>query len=81
MLKIKNIASRRVCLVSRRRQTRTRHIFWPNRSEYQAGFVPMLVMIIIVLGAVLWFGYRHVSDVHKKQLEQKTSQVENSLSQ
>ena len=77
----KNIASHRVFFIFKGRKTRARHIFWPNRSEYQAGFVPMLVMIIIVLGVVLWFGYRHVSDVHKKQLEQKTSQVENSLSQ
>ncbi len=51
------------------------------KNKDQAGFVPMLVMIIIVLGVVVWLGYKHVSDAHQKKILQKANQVESSLSQ
>ncbi len=51
-----------------------------HQNKNDSGFIPMLVIIILVLGVVIWLAYHHVNDAHKKQVLQKASQYENSLS-
>lgn len=40
----------------------------------------MLILIALILCLVIWLGYKHVNDAHKKALLQKATKVENSLS-
>lgn len=50
-----------------------------RQNKNESGFIPMLVIIVLALGVVIWLSYRHVNDAHKKQILQKASQYENSL--
>lgn len=37
------------------------------KNKNQSGFIPLIICMIIVLGAVIWVSFKHVSDVHKAQ--------------
>jgi len=36
----------------------------------------MLVCLLILLGVVVWFAYKHVNDAHKKQIINQVQQYE-----
>jgi len=48
-----------------------------RKNKNQAGFIPMIICIVIVLGVVVWFAYKHVSDAHKKTVINTVQQNEN----
>jgi len=35
------------------------------KNKNQSGFIPMLIMIALVLTAVIWMAYKHVSSLQK----------------
>lgn len=34
-------------------------------SELSAGFIPLLITLFVVLAAIIWVAYKHVSSVQK----------------
>lgn len=48
-------------------------------NKNQNGFIPMLICIVIVLGAVVWFAYKHVNDAHKNKVLNTVQQNENII--
>lgn len=34
-------------------------------NKNQNGFIPLLILLVLVLGAVIWIAYQHVSSVQK----------------
>jgi len=66
MLKTKNIASRQVRFSFSRLRTWARHIFLPNRSNYQQGFAHWLIFIIVIaLVAFIGLNVLKASTNHK----------------
>jgi len=50
-----------------------------TKTNNQKGFIPMLILLVVVVLAVVWFAYKHVSDAHRKTLINAVQQNENSL--
>lgn len=42
----------------------------------QNGFVPMLILLIVVIGLVVWFAYKHVSSAHQKTIKNTVDSVQ-----
>lgn len=36
-----------------------------RQQKDSGGFIPMLILLVIVLGAVVWFSFKHVYDARK----------------
>ncbi len=49
------------------------------QNKNQAGFIPMIIFLVVFMAAVVWFAYKHVSDSRQKQVIQKTTQIQNTI--
>jgi hypothetical protein len=62
--KIKNTASCRVYLYFQSWQTRAHHVIFPKRSNYQNGFIPLVILLLLLLVGIIFAVYLRV---HKAQ--------------
>ena len=50
-------------------------------DKNQKGFIPLVILLVVVMGIFIWFAYKHVSDNHAKKVVQTVQGYKNTLSQ